>query len=84
MKAETKKREIETARAAKKAAKEAEKAAKKAKPSKIVILRLGSSLLRSLGSHEVVEVEEVGVQEVVEVQVTRRGRQIILLERHRQ
>lgn len=84
VKAEAKKQETEQARAAKKEAREAEKVAKKAKPSKTVLLKLGSSLPKSLGSHEVVEVEEVGVQEVVVAHVTRSGRQIILPERHRQ
>jgi hypothetical protein len=78
-----KKHEAAEARAAVKAAKDAEKAAKKAKPSKVVISKLGGSYLKSLGSHEDVEVAQVSVEEEVVEHVTRRGRKIILPQRMR-
>ena len=64
--------------AAKKEAVAATKAAKKAKPSRIVILRVGSTILASLGSQEQVMVEELEEEVVLVPQQTRRGRQIIL------
>ena len=43
----------------------AKKAIKAAKPSHIIILRVGSSILASLGSHEVIEVEKSGILAMV-------------------
>ena len=69
--------------AAKKEAVEAVKAAKKAKPSRIVILRVGSTILASLGSEEQVVVEEPEEEVRVVPQQTRAGRQIVLPQRLR-
>ncbi|PMD26312.1 hypothetical protein NA56DRAFT_341993 [Hyaloscypha hepaticicola] len=69
--------------AAKKEAVEAAKAAKKAKPSRIVILRVGSTILASLGSEEQVVVEEPEEEVRVVPQQTRAGRQIVLPQRLR-
>jgi hypothetical protein len=69
--------------AAKKEAVAATKAAKKAKPSRIVILQVGSTILASLGSQEQVMVEELEEEVVLVPQQTRRGRQIILPQRFR-
>jgi hypothetical protein len=62
------------ATAAKKEAVAAAKAAKKAKPSRIVILRVGSTILASLGSGEQVVVEEPEEEVVLVPQQTRGGR----------
>ena len=69
--------------AVKKEAVEAAKAAKKAKPSRIVILRVGSTILASLGSEEQVVVKEPEEEVRVVVQQTRLGRQIVLPQRLR-
>ena len=57
---------------------ETAKVTKKAKPSRIVILRVGSTILASLGSEEQVVVEEPEEEVRVVVQQTRLGRQIVL------
>ena len=59
------------------------KAAKKAKPSLIVILRVGSTILASLGSEEQVVVEEPEEEVRVVGQQTRLGRQSLLPQRLR-
>jgi hypothetical protein len=69
--------------AAKKEAVAAIKAAKKAKPSRIVILRVGSTILASLGSEEEVVVEELEEEVGVVPQQTRLGRQVVLPQRLR-
>jgi hypothetical protein len=63
---------------ARKAATAARNAAKKAKPSRIVILRVGSSILSILGAQEAVIVEEDDSEAVGVVQTSRSGREIIL------
>ena len=70
--------------AAKVAAAEAKKAAKKSKPSRIVILQAGSSILPNIAAQEAVLVEESSTEEVRVVQTTRSGRAINLPVRHRQ
>ena len=64
--------------AVKKAVKAIEKAAKAAKPSRIVILKVGSTMQSSLGSKDQVEVEEVEDNGGVVPVMTRRGRKIEL------
>ena len=59
---------------AKKEAVTAVKVVKKAKPSRIVILRVGSTILASLGLEEQVVVEELEEEAGVVPQYTRRGR----------
>jgi hypothetical protein len=59
------------------------KAAKKAKPSRIVILRVGLTILASLGSEEEVMVKELEEEVGVVPQQTRLGRQVILPQRLR-
>jgi hypothetical protein len=61
----------------------ARNAAKKAKPSRIVILTVGSSILSNLGAQEAVIVEEDGSEAVGVVQTSRLGRAIILPQRLR-
>ena len=68
---------------ARKAATVARNAAKKAKPSCIVILRVGSSILSNLGAQEAVIVEEDDSEAVGVVQTSRSGREIILPQRLR-
>ena len=58
-------------------------AAKKAKPSRIVILKVGSSILSNLGAQEAVIVEEDDSEAVRVVQTSRSGREIILPQRLR-
>jgi hypothetical protein len=67
--------------AVKKAVKAIKKAAKAAKPSRIVILKVGSTMQSSLGSKDQVEVEEVEDNGGVVPVMTRRGRKIELLVR---
>jgi hypothetical protein len=69
--------------AARKAATAARNAAKKAKPSRIVILKVGSSILSNLGAQEAVIVEEDDSKAVRVVQTSRSGREIILPQRLR-
>jgi Skp family chaperone for outer membrane proteins len=83
VKAEKRKQEVLDRREARKAASEAKKAAKKAKPSRIVILRVGSSILSNISAQEEVVVEESIIETVGVPQTTRSGRQIILPQRHR-
>jgi hypothetical protein len=64
--------------AVKKAVKAIEKAAKAAKPSRIVILKVGSTMQSSLGLKDQVEVEEVEDNGGVVPVMTRRGRKIEL------
>jgi hypothetical protein len=64
--------------AAKKEATATKKATKSAKPSKIVILNVGSSILQSLGSHKQVVVENPVLKAMRVVQTTKLGRQINL------
>jgi hypothetical protein len=77
MKKEKHKLEVLERAVARKVATIARNAAKKAKPSRIVILRVGSSILSNLGAQEAVIIEDdseaVGV-----VQTSRSGREIIL------
>jgi hypothetical protein len=65
---------------ARKVATVARNATKKAKPSRIVILRVGSSILLNLGAQEAVIVEEDDSEAVGVVQISRSGREIILLQ----
>ena len=69
--------------AAKVAAAEAKKAARKAKPSCIVILQAGSSILSNMAAQEAVLVEESSTEEVRVVRTSRSGRAINLPIRHR-
>jgi hypothetical protein len=64
--------------AAKKAANTATKAAKTTKPSRIIILKVGSTILNSLGLEDQVEIEEVAKNGEVAPETTRRGRKIQL------
>ena len=68
---------------ARKAATTARNATKKAKPSRIVILKVGSSILSNLGAQEAVIVEEDDSEAIREVQTSRSGREIILPQRLR-
>jgi len=70
--------------AAKKAVVKVKKAAKKSKPSRVVIVRRGSSKLSNMATQEAVLVEEVGTEQVKGVQTSRSGRQIVLPQRHRE
>jgi hypothetical protein len=79
VKAKTKKIVATATRAAKKTKNAAKKAAPKPKPSKIVALKLGSTVLQSLGSHKVVEIDTEDVQKEVVGYMIRKGKQIILL-----
>lgn len=81
VKAEAKKQAVLDRVAARKATTVVKKAAKTAKPSRIVILSVGSSILKSLGSHEQVEVENPASKAMRVVQTTKSGRQIILPQR---
>jgi DNA primase large subunit len=64
---------------ARKAATAARNATKRAKPSHIVILRVGSSILSNLGTQEAVIIEEDDSEAIGVVQISRLGRKIILL-----
>ena len=66
---------------AKKNAAGAKKAAKNTKPSRIVIFRVGSSILSNLGDQEEVVVEEPITEAVGVVLTSRSGRPIVLPER---
>ena len=68
---------------ARKAATAARNTTKKAKPSRIVILRVGSSILSNLGAQEAVIVEEDDSEAIGVVQTSRSGREIILPQRLR-
>ena len=68
---------------ARKAATAARNAAKKAKPSRIVILKVGSSILSNIGAQEAVLVEEDDSEATRVVQTSRSGREIILPQRLR-
>jgi hypothetical protein len=68
---------------ARKAATIARNAAKKAKRSRIVILKVGSSILSNLGAQERGVVEEDDPEAIGVVQTSRLGRQIILPQRLR-
>jgi hypothetical protein len=68
---------------ARKAAMVARNATKKAKPSRIVILRVGSSILSNLGAQEAVIVEKDDSEAIGVVQTSRSGREIILSQRLR-
>ena len=83
VKHEKHKREVLERAAARKAATAARNAAKKAKPSRIVILRVGSSILSNLGGQGAEIVEEDHTEAVRVVQTSRSGRQIILPQRLR-
>jgi hypothetical protein len=83
MKKEKHKLEILERVVARKVATVARNAAKKAKPSPIVILRVGSSILSNLGAQEAVIMEEVDSEAVGVVQTSRSGREIILPQRLR-
>ena len=83
MKKEKHKLEVLERAAARKAATAARNAAKKAKPSRIVILRVGSSILSNLGAQEAVIVEEDDSEAVGVMQTSRSGREIILPQRLR-
>ena len=78
VKREKYKMEILERAVARKAATAARNAAKKAKPSRIVILRVGSSILSNLGAQQVVIVEEDDSEVVGVVQISRSEREIIL------
>jgi hypothetical protein len=66
---------------AKKAATEAKKAAKNTKPSRIVIFRVGSSILLNLAVQEEIVVEELISEAVGVVLRSRSGRSIVLSQR---
>jgi hypothetical protein len=83
VKSEKHKREVLDRRAARKAATAARNAAKKAKPSRIVILRVGSSILSNIGALEEGVAKEAITKEVGVVQTSRSGRQINLPQRLR-
>jgi Skp family chaperone for outer membrane proteins len=83
VRSERKKQEVLDRAIARKQATEAKKAAKKAKPSRIIILRAGSSILANISTQEEVVVEEPITKAVVVPQTTRSGRQIILPQRYR-
>ena len=72
------------ATAAKKAVTIATKAAKSAKTTRVVILKVRSTFLGSLGSEDHVDVEEVKSNRGVVPIATRRGRKINLLVRLRE
>jgi phage antirepressor YoqD-like protein len=65
---------------ARKAAITARNTTKKAKPSRIVILRVGSSILLNLGAQEAVIIEKDDSEAMGVVQTSRLGREIILLQ----
>jgi hypothetical protein len=46
-------------------------------------LKLGSMVLQSLGSYEIVEVDTEDIQEKIIGYVTKKGKRIILLQRFR-
>jgi len=83
VKAEAKKQGVLDRAVARKAAIATKKAAKNAKPSRIVIFKVGSTFLGSLGSHEVVVVESLETEGVGGVSPTKSGRRIILPQRFR-
>jgi hypothetical protein len=64
--------------AAKKAATVATKAVKTTKPSQVIILKVGSMILNSLGSEDQVEIEEVTKGGDIVSEMTRWGRKIQL------
>jgi hypothetical protein len=74
VKAEAKKIIFAKARITKKAENKTKKTTKKAKPSKIIVLRLGSTVLNSLGLYEAVEIDIKNTQEEIIEYVTRRGK----------
>jgi hypothetical protein len=81
VKADLRKQGVLDRAATRKEAAAAKKAAKKAKPSRIVILSVGSSIRASLGSSEEVEVEKLDTEAVVVEQTTKSGREIKLPQR---
>jgi hypothetical protein len=83
VKKEKHKLEVLERAAARKAATTARNATKRAKPSRIVILKVGSSILSNLGAQEAVIVEEDDSKAVRVVQTSRSGREIILPQRLR-
>jgi hypothetical protein len=83
MKKEKYKLEVLERAAARKVATVARNATKKAKPSRIVILRVGSSILSNLGAQEAVIMEEDDSEAMGVVQTSRSGREIILPQRLR-
>jgi hypothetical protein len=83
VKREKHKLEVLERAAARKVATAARNAAKKAKPSRIVILTVGSSILSNLGAQEAVIVEEDDSEAIGVVQTSRLGRVIILPQRLR-
>ena len=76
MKAEAKKIIFAKARITKKAENKTKKTTKKAKPSKIIVLRLGSTVLNSLGLYETVEINTENTQEKVIKHITRKGKEV--------
>jgi hypothetical protein len=55
----------------------------KPKPSKIMVLKLGSTVFQSLGSYEIIEINIEDIQEKAVGYVIIKGKQIILLQRFR-
>jgi hypothetical protein len=78
IKKEKHKLEVLERAAARKVATIARNATKKAKPSRIVILRVGSSILSNLGAQKAVIIEEDDSEAIGVVQTSRSGREIIL------
>ena len=83
VKREKHKMEVLERAVARKVATAARNATKKAKPFRIVILRVGSSILSNLGAQEAVIVEEDDSEAIGVVQTSRSGREIILPQRLR-
>jgi hypothetical protein len=83
VKAEARKQGVLDRVAARKAATAAKKVARRVKPSRIIIFKVGSTFLGSLGSHEVVITENLGMEALRVVPTTKSGRQIILPQRLR-
>jgi hypothetical protein len=83
VKREKHKMEVLERAVARKVATAARNATKRAKPSRIVILKVGSSILSNLEAQEVVIIEEDDTEAIGVVQTSRSGREIILPQRLR-